>query len=168
MTTVNLTPDHSLPGVGACRRPAEAGPVLDPRFRRLRPTHPRWWRAGALYLVGHQPRQEQRATLYAETAEAIASRPRVQISVPFRRDKPSDLTLPGEIRAFPGYEHFCANGWVRQTLPCGHRRQGRGGDAPGRDRHAGARPGAEAGRGDAWPSRRPIANSPSRASNWLH
>lgn len=117
MTTVNLTPDHSLPGVGAVADPPKPARSWTPVFAVFGLLILGGGVLGALYLVGRQPRQEQRATLYAETAEAIASRPRVQISVPFRRDKPSDLTLPGEIRAFQDTNIFArTDGYVKRYL----------------------------------------------------
>ncbi|WP_406693771.1 efflux RND transporter periplasmic adaptor subunit [Singulisphaera sp. Ch08] len=117
MTTVNLIPDQAHPGVGVPSEPS----------RSARP-----WRSffafvgllvlcggvlGALFVVGRLPRLEQRAALHAETAESIASRPRVQISVPFHRDKPADLTLPGEIRAFQDTNIFArTDGYVKRYL----------------------------------------------------
>jgi len=72
---------------------------------------------GALYILGRVPRTEQRSALFAEAAEANLSRPRVQLVTPFRRDKPSDLTLPGEIRAFQDTQIFArTDGYIERFL----------------------------------------------------
>jgi RND family efflux transporter MFP subunit len=70
-----------------------------------------------LYAGGMIPRREHRTALEAETANAIASRPRVNVAVPFHRDKPSDLTLPGEIRAYQSTEIFArTDGYLKRYL----------------------------------------------------
>jgi RND family efflux transporter MFP subunit len=72
---------------------------------------------GGLYYAGMAPRREARAALHAETAAAIASRPRVNFVTPYRRSKPSDLTLPGEIRAFQDTEIFArTDGYLERYL----------------------------------------------------
>ena len=72
---------------------------------------------GGLYAAGMLPRREHRASLEAETAGIIASRPRVNVAVPFHREKPSDLTLPGDIRAFQTTDIFArTDGYLKRYL----------------------------------------------------
>ncbi len=72
---------------------------------------------GGLYAAGMMPRREHKAALDAETAGMIAARPRVNVAVPFRRDKPSDLMLPGDIRAFQTTELFArTDGYLKRYL----------------------------------------------------
>ncbi len=72
---------------------------------------------GGLFRLGMLPRREQRAALFAETAEAIASRPRVNVAVPYFRDKPADLTLPADIRPFQETDIFArTNGYLKRYL----------------------------------------------------
>ena len=72
---------------------------------------------GGLYAVGRMPRLERQAALNSETAEAIASRPRVNVTAPYRRDKPSDLTLPGDIKAAQDTEIYArTDGYIKRYL----------------------------------------------------
>ena len=70
-----------------------------------------------LYAAGMIPRREHRAALDTETASIIAARPRVNVAVPFHRDKPADLTLPGDIRPFQTTELFArTDGYLKRYL----------------------------------------------------
>jgi RND family efflux transporter MFP subunit len=117
MTTLNLVSDPAHNGVGA---PSESPPparARSPIFAILGLFILSAGVLGALYILGRVPRREQRATLYAETAEAIASRPRVQLASPFRKDKPADLTLPGEINSFQDTNVFArTSGYVKRYI----------------------------------------------------
>ena len=70
-----------------------------------------------LYAAGMVPRREHRANLDAETAGIVTARPRVNVAVPFHREKPSDLTLPGDIRPFQTTELFArTDGYLKRYL----------------------------------------------------
>lgn len=72
---------------------------------------------GGLYRFGMLPRREHRAALYAETAKTLASRPRVNVALPYHRDKPADLTLPAEIRPYQETDIFArTDGYLKRYL----------------------------------------------------
>ena len=119
MTTANLVadPERAAPPAQA---PAPAAARTRPRNRIL-PAAALLLAVGAtlggLYYAGMLPRRERRAALNAEAAEALASRPRVNVGAPYRKDKPSDLTLPGEIRAFQDTDLYArTDGYILRYL----------------------------------------------------
>lgn len=115
MTAANLTAETE-PQVATAGRPVDVRPrrrVLPVLFALVVIGST----LGGLYYAGMAPRREARAALHAETAAAIASRPRVNFVTPYRRSKPSDLTLPGEIRAFQDTEIFArTDGYLERYL----------------------------------------------------
>ncbi|WP_422924986.1 efflux RND transporter periplasmic adaptor subunit [Singulisphaera sp. PoT] len=70
-----------------------------------------------LYYLGITPKREQRASLFAETTKAMESRPRVNVAIPFHRDKPADLTLPADIKPFQETDIFArTDGYLKKYL----------------------------------------------------
>lgn len=72
---------------------------------------------GGLYYVGRGPRIERQAALDSESEAAAVRLPRVNVATPHRRDKPADLTLPGDLRAFQDADLYArTNGYVKRYL----------------------------------------------------
>lgn len=117
MTTIDLMSDPLRPSVAAPSGPSTPARSWRPVVAAVGLLAVGTAVLGALYAAGQRPRREQQAALDAETAESITRRPRVQVSVPFRRDRPADLTLPGEIRAFQDTSIFArTDGYLKRHL----------------------------------------------------
>lgn len=117
MSTVNLISEPAQTDAGVAPEPSPPVRARSPIFAILGLFILAGGVLGALYILGRVPRHAQRTALYAETAEAIASPPRVQVAQPFRREKPSDLTLPGEIRAYQDTNIFArTSGYVKRYI----------------------------------------------------